>query len=97
MKPKYLLLAYAALLSGLPAVAAETGNLRVGAAKVDITPPLPMAKALKNVWGTLYEGIHDRIYVRAIVLDNGRTSAALVSIDTSSTPLTLPLRQRIEK
>ncbi len=36
---------------------------------------------LKNVWGTAFQGVHDHVYVRAIVLDNGQTGAALVSID----------------
>ena len=46
---------------------------KAGAAKVDITPTqLP-----KNS-----EGILDHIYARAIVIDNGITSAALLSADT---------------
>ncbi len=56
--------------------AQATGLLfKAGAAKVDITPAekdLP-----KNI-----EGIHDRLYSRAIVIDNGVTSAALVTVDT---------------
>lgn len=51
--------------------------LRAGVAMVDITPPesgLPQG----------YEGIHDRLYARAIVLDDGRTRAALVSVDAGA-------------
>jgi hypothetical protein len=48
-------------------------SFRAGAAKVDITP----AALPKNS-----EGILDRIYARAIVIDNGVASAALVSADT---------------
>jgi neutral ceramidase len=48
-------------------------SFRAGAAKVDITP----AQLPKNI-----EGILDHIYARAIVIDNGVTSAALVSVDT---------------
>jgi hypothetical protein len=81
----------------LSASAADSGSLRVGAAKIDITPKAEAAKGLRNVWGTAFEGIHDHIYVRAIVVDNGRTSAALMSIDTSSIPDNLDLRRRIEK
>ncbi len=56
---------------------AQTTNLlfKAGAAKVDVTPgenALP-----KNI-----EGILDRLYSRAIVIDNGVTSAALVTVDT---------------
>ena len=48
---------------------APASSFRVGAAKVDITP----AQLPKNS-----EGILDRIYARAIVIDNGAASAALV-------------------
>ncbi len=52
----------------------EEGELRVGAAKVDITPaPNELPKS--------YEGIHDPIYARAIVIDNGHTRAALITLD----------------
>jgi len=70
------------LFFALSATAADSGNLRVGAAKVDITPKT--GAGLKNVWGKEFQGIHDHIFVRAIVLDNGLTGAALISIDTSS-------------
>jgi hypothetical protein len=69
--------------------------LRAGAARIDITPA--NASGLKNVWGNEFKGVHDHIYIRAIVIDNGATSAALIALDTSSTPDTLPLRQRMQK
>ena len=86
----------ATVLIALPAIA-QSGNLRVGAAKIDITPSAEDAKGLRNVWGTPFTGIHDHVYVRAIVISNGKTSAALVTEDTSQTPDTMPIRQRIEK
>jgi hypothetical protein len=54
--------------------AADAGPLRVGAARVDITPaanalPIPLTS------------IRDPLFARAIVLDNGVTRAALVGID----------------
>jgi hypothetical protein len=48
--------------------------LRVGAAKVDVTPADPALP--KN-----YLGVLDRLYARAIVLDNGVARAALVTVD----------------
>jgi neutral ceramidase len=63
---------------------------RVGAAKIDITPTqLP-----KNI-----EGILDHIYARAIVIDNGTTSAALVSVDVGmlGEQVWRDLSERIEK
>lgn len=50
-------------------------NLRVGAARVDITPPSEPA----NPPSGKYE--HEKLYVRAIVLDNGSTRAALIGAD----------------
>lgn len=51
------------------------GLLKAGAAKVDITPTEQEVLAAKML------GIVDRIHARAIVVNNGITSAALVSID----------------
>lgn len=53
--------------------------LRVGAAKVDVTPS--QSELPKNS-----DGILDHVYARAIVLDNGAASAALVSVDTIAIP-----------
>lgn len=53
---------------------ALAGPLRVGAARVDITSPesaLPFG----------YKSIHDRVYARAIVLDNQETRAVLLGAD----------------
>jgi len=84
------------LFCGLTA-AAQSGNLQVGAAKIDVTPSPDRVKDLVNVWGTPYQGIHDHIFARAIVIDNGTTSAAVVAIDSPDVIDTLPVRQRIEK
>lgn len=69
---------------------APASSFRVGAAKIDITPaPLP-----KNS-----EGILDHIYARAIVIDNGVTSAVLFSADTGmlGEQVWKTVSQRIEK
>lgn len=47
--------------------------IRVGAAKVNITPS-------KNELGPNSLGIHDSVYCRAIVIDNGVTSSALITV-----------------
>ena len=51
--------------------------LRVGAARVDVTPS--ESELPKNSYGIL-----DRLYARAIVLDNGTSSAALITVDAGS-------------
>src|SRR5512146_1474918 len=77
---KSLTAAWIAIALGMSvAVYAQDAALRVGAAKVDVTPD---ANALpKN-----YDGILDRIYSRAIVIDNGSTTAALITVDAGGVP-----------
>ena len=60
-----------------PAQVAKPGPLRVGAARVDLTPA-------QNELPKQYLGILDHVYSRAIVIDNGSTSAALITVDTMS-------------
>jgi hypothetical protein len=66
--------------------------LRVGAAKVDVTPAegaLP-----KNSRGVL-----DRLYARAIVLDSGASSAAMITVDAGavSTAIWQAVTTQVEK
>lgn len=77
--------------------AAQSGRLTVGAAKIDVTPSTAMVTGLTNVWGNKYQSVHDHIFVRAIVIDNGATGAALVTVDAPDVVDTTPFRQRIEK
>ena len=79
----------AVLLWGLAGVGGQDrGRLRVGAARVDITPAadaaLPMAGYAGRKEG--FRGIHDPLFVRAIVLDDGATQAALVAWDLLFVP-----------
>ena len=53
--------------------------LRAGAAKVDVTPA-------ENELPQSFEGILDRIYSRAIVIDDGTSTAALISVDAGAVP-----------
>jgi hypothetical protein len=62
-----------------PASADVPPPFRVGAGKVDVTPP---ASALPP--GS--RGILDPIYARAIVIDNSKDRVALVSVDTIGIP-----------
>jgi hypothetical protein len=65
--------------------------LRAGAAKIDITPApdasLPMSGYANRKEG--FKGIHDPIYVRAIVVDDGTTQAAIVAWELISVPDTV--------
>lgn len=55
----------------------KTDPLKVGASKVDLTPsPAELPKQ--------FLGVLDKIYSRAIVIDNGTTSAALITLDAGA-------------
>jgi neutral ceramidase len=62
-----------------PVAASEAGTLRAATVKVDITPTDPTA--LLSVYQTPFTGVHDRTYARGVILDNGLSSAAIVSFD----------------
>jgi hypothetical protein len=92
---KFCSLAILLSVFAMTAGATERGALRVGAARVEITPP--NLAGITNVWGTQFEGVHDKIYVRALVLDNSKAMAAMVASDLSEYGDTTVVRQRIEK
>jgi hypothetical protein len=61
------------------AIAAAAPHLQVGAARVDLTPA-------RDALPPNYLGINDSVHARAIVLDNGTTRAALVTLDAGAIP-----------
>lgn len=61
---------------------AQNAGLRVGAAKVDVTPA-------ENQLPKSYEGILDHLFSRAIVIGSGTASAALITLDAGAIPDTL--------
>lgn len=71
-----------------------SGNLRVGVAKVDITP-----EDLTNLnpLGGSFTGVHDPIHLRALVLDDGAHEVALLSADLIEAGDMTPVRERIER
>ena len=71
------------LLSCLSVAGAQ--ELRLGAAAVDITPPIgaPMAGYYTNREAT---GTHDPLYAKAMVLSDGHTTIAIVACDLVSLP-----------
>lgn len=71
----------------------DTTNLqgfKVGWSKVNITPasPTPLA-GYGNRHGRHFESVHDSIYVRAVVIDNGGVQAAIVAADLLLIPPTV--------
>src|SRR5437868_3166026 len=73
-------------------------SLRAGAAQVAITPPVgaPMAGYYHS---RAAEGVLDDLYAKALVLDDGSSKVALVTLDLISTTfsLTREARALIEK
>ena len=80
------------------AASAHADDFKVGAASVDITPPVgtPMAGYYAE---RLSKGVHDRLLAKAIVLERDGKKAALVSLDLISTsiPMVEEARREVEK
>jgi len=56
-------------------------TLRAGVAKAIITPPVGTALEGYSARADVSQGVHDDLYARALVLDDGETSVALVACD----------------
>lgn len=74
-----------AALDTLPIPRAQNG-FSAGYAKVNITPSHPTAMAGSGLRRLHFESVHDSIYVRTIVIDNGALRVALVSLDMLLVP-----------
>ena len=74
------------LWCGVPSLA--MGALSAGASQIDITPAagahLPMSGYGDRTQG--HEGVHDALYVRALVVDDGSKRAAVVACETIFIP-----------
>ncbi len=85
------------LVSALLAAPCVAGTLQAGAAKVDITPPADSALPLSGYAGRTegFEEIHDPLFIRAIVVDDGKNQAVVVTWDLIFVPE--DLWQRVSK
>jgi neutral ceramidase len=64
-----------------------TKGFAVGFSKVNLTPAYPTALAVYGSRrGKVYTAVHDSIYVRTLVVDNGTRKAAIVSADLQIIP-----------
>ena len=59
-------------------------DLSAGAAKVDITPKTPAYLAGYRSRDKPFEDVHDPLFVRTLVLDDGREAIGLISCDLCS-------------
>lgn len=68
----------------------STDGFTVGYSKVNLTPKEPRSTAgYSKRLGKLYKGVHDSIYVRTLVIDNGHKRVAIVSADLLIIPPTV--------
>jgi hypothetical protein len=93
--PVLLAFATCIVLSPVLARGADAGPLKIGVARVDTTPT--DLTGLTNLWRKPFAGVHDHLYARALVIDNGTSKAAIVATDLVEFGDTTSLRQRIEK
>src|SRR3954470_174899 len=86
---------YAFCLSGQSS-AATASHLHAAAAKIDITPPVgtPVVGHVREV-----KGIRDPLHAVLLLLDDGRTKAAIVTLDllNAGDDLTARLRQAVNE
>ncbi len=73
------------VFSGQPAnCQSSTGNLKAGAARIDITPSLPVKLYGYSSRKNYSEGVHDKLYARIVVLENGSKHLVMISSDLGS-------------
>ena len=74
---------------------AHAGALKAGAAKLDITPG--DLTNLNPFGGGSFTAVHDPIFARALVFNDGTETAAIVTLDAPEVGDMTSLRQRIER
>ena len=72
---------------GLFVVAPAVAEFRAGAAKSDVTPPIGSRMYGYGARGVdVSQGVHDPLFAKAVVLDDGETKVAIVTLDLGSFP-----------
>ncbi|HID78188.1 MAG TPA: hypothetical protein EYP56_19620 [Planctomycetaceae bacterium] len=77
------------LAAGLTGRLVSAGQLEVGVARVDLTPPAELKAGLGGYgqrMGRPAEGVHDRIYAKALVMSSRRRRFAIVTADVLGFP-----------
>ena len=64
-------------------ISLQPNTLLAGVAKVDITPKIPIPIAWHAGASKVFEGIHDSVFIRAVVFSDGKSKAALIAADAS--------------
>src|SRR5262245_15759106 len=72
-----------------PAASSLADELKAGVARVDLTPPLELMSPLGGYGERMNrpaEGVHDRIFAKALVVSDGKQKFALVTADMLGFP-----------
>jgi neutral ceramidase len=80
------------VLSGFLAARGQASQLKAGVARVDLTPPLEFNTPLGGYGERMNrpaQGVHDRIFAKALVLSADQQKFAIVTIDIVGLPPTL--------
>lgn len=74
----------AVLIAASPHALAETQSLEAGTAKRKVTPPVwvPYLTSSGNGTNAPFSGVHDDLYARAVVFDNGQNALAVLAVDS---------------
>lgn len=89
MKQTLIAAALASITLLLGSAAATAGEIKVGVAVVDLTPPLALKSPLGGYGARMNrpaEGVHDRIFAKALVISDGTHRFALVTADMLGFP-----------
>ncbi len=84
MKRAVLMLSFALGLLLCPNRSLSAAELKAGTARIDLTPPMSMKAPLGGYGERMNkpaEGVHDRIFAKALVLSDGPRKFALVTCD----------------
>lgn len=77
-------------------VVAQEKSLSAGVARVDLTPPLAMKATLGGYGARMSkpaEGVHDRVWLKCVVLNDGTRRLAIITADSLCFPP--PVRQAV--
>jgi neutral ceramidase len=84
MKSIYLILFCSLLIASISkGQSSKPSTLLAGVARVDITPKVPIPIAWHAGANKVYDGIHDSVFIRAVVFSDGKSKAALIAADGS--------------
>src|ERR1035437_9492911 len=84
MKSIYLILFCSLLIASISkGQSSKPSTLLAGVARVDITPKVPIPIAWHAGANKVYDGIHDSVFIRAVVFSDGKSKADLIAADGS--------------